>query len=62
MREGVFNRQGSFAKPGFEAFSLQILHYKKLNRILVAHVVQRTDVWMIQAGDGSRFALETLGE
>ena len=60
MREGFFYRQRSFAEAGFEAFAVDVLHDEEVDRPLAADVVERADVGVIQAGDGSGFALEAL--
>ena len=39
-----------------------IFHHQKINAVLVASVVERADVRMIQAGDGLCFALEALAQ
>ena len=60
--EGFFDRQRSLAEARFEAFALDVLHDEEFDRTLAADVVERADVGVIQAGDGSRFAFEALGD
>ena len=43
-----------------ERVAVQILHDQEVNAILIADVVQGTDVRMIQRGDRASFLLETL--
>src|SRR5580704_8381680 len=58
----LIHRQRSLAEPGFERLALQILHHQVLHRVLAPDIVERTDVLMIQAGDGARFALEARAQ
>ena len=55
----VIERQRTFLEPLFECLAFQILHHQKINSVFSTDVVQRTDVRMIQIGDGSRLALKS---
>jgi len=56
----LIGRQPAFPQPLGEGFALQILHDEEIDAVLMADVVERTDVRMAQAGDGLGFALEAL--
>ncbi len=45
-----------------ERLAFDVLHHQKIGAVLVADVVERADVRMIQAGDGLCFALEALAQ
>ena len=46
--------------PRGQRLAFQVLHHQEVDAVLVADVVQRADVRMVQRGDGLRFALEAL--
>jgi hypothetical protein len=48
------------ARTIFERLALHVFHDEKGDAVLLAHVEQRADVWMIQRGDESRLVLKTL--
>ena len=58
----LLDRQRAFQQPLRERLALEIFHHQKINSILVARVVERADVGMIQAGDGFCFAVEALAQ
>ena len=62
--EGVFEemrrRQGAFRQTRFQRFAFQPFHDKKVDAVRRADVVNRADVWMIQAGCGARLTLKAL--
>ncbi len=58
----LFRRQWTLLQTLRERLALQILHHQKISSILMAGVVERADVWMIQAGDGLCFAVEALAQ
>ncbi len=60
--EGFFDGQRSFAEACFEGFSFEMLHDEEVDGVFAADVVEGADVRVIEAGDGSGFALEALGE
>ena len=45
-----------------ERLAFEIFHHQEINFVLMARVVERADVGMIQAGDGFCFALEALAQ
>ena len=45
-----------------ERFTLEIFHNEKIDTVFATHVIERTDVRMIQARNSPRLALETLTE
>ncbi len=49
-------------QPLRERLAFQILHHEEINPVLVAGVVERADVGMVQTGDGFCFALEALAQ
>ena len=58
--ESLFERQGTFLQSIGKGVSFDVLHDHVVNAVLAADIVERTDVWMVQAGDGTGFSLETL--
>ena len=56
----LVQRQRALLQPVRQRFAFQVLHHQVVDSVLLADVVQRADVGMIQAGDGARFALEAL--
>ena len=45
-----------------QRFAVQVLHDEEVDAPLTTHVVERADVRVVQAGDGFRFAFETLAQ
>ena len=58
--QNLLDRQRAFFKALGESFSFDALHYEVVDSILLAHVVQNTNVRMIQAGNGFGLAFEAL--
>ena len=56
----LLNCQRAFGEPGRQGLSLQVLHHQEVDAVLVADIVQRTNVRMIQRSNGSGFALEAF--
>ena len=64
--------QRTLLEPLGQRVAFQVLHYQEVDRLpalsgvegagacrrLLANVVQRADMWVVQAGDGSRLACE----
>jgi hypothetical protein len=53
---------GLFLQPLRQRFAFQIFHHRIIRAILPAGIEECADVWMVQAGDGFRFALESLAQ
>jgi hypothetical protein len=60
--KGLRDRQRGALQTCRERFALDELHDEEASRqaIVVADVMERADVWMIQAGERSRLALKAL--
>ena len=62
--EAVLQELGSGKRALFESgrqrLPFEIFHHQIINSVLVAYVVERADVRMIQAGNGASFAIESL--
>ncbi len=58
--QGLLEGQRALGETRGEGFAFQALHDQEVDAVLMSDVVEDTDVRMIQAGDGARFALETL--
>ena len=56
----LVERQRAPAQPPRQRLALQMLHHQEVDPVLAPHIMERTDVWVIQAGDGLGFALEPL--
>ena len=56
----LIQRQRTFFQALRQRLAFEILHYQIIKAILLADVVKRADMRMIQAGNGARFALESL--
>ena len=57
------HQKGSVKETGkrvSHSFAFQVFHDQEMDSILLADVVQGADVRMVQAGDGSGFALESF--
>jgi hypothetical protein len=51
-----------FRKPRGERLAFQVLHDEIGDAVVLAHVVQRADVWMIELRDRAGLAIEALAE
>ena len=60
--KGLVELQRTFLQAIGERLSLEVLHDEEFDPAFVTHVVQRTDMGMIQARDRARFSLETFFE
>ena len=58
--EHLLERQCAFLQSLRQRLAFHAFHHQIIDTILTPHVVQHTNVRMIQAGDGFRFALEAL--
>ena len=58
----LLNRQRAFHQALRQCLPLDIFHHQKICVVLMAGIVERADVRMIQAGNGFRFALEALAQ
>ena len=56
----LVERERTAREPGRERFALEILHDEELEAVLLADVVERADVGMVQPRDRSGLALEAL--
>ena len=62
VRQRAVERQRALLEAIGERLAFQILQYQISGPILMAHVVQRADVWMIQRGDGMGLAVKAFAE
>jgi hypothetical protein len=60
MAEGLVERQRAALEPRFERLPFQQLHHQVVGALVMADVVHRADVRVVQARNGSRFALESF--
>ena len=60
ISEDVVERQRAFEQAVGQRLALEIFHYQIADVVLLAHIVEVTDVGMIQRRDALCFALETL--
>ena len=58
----LLQRQRTFHEPLRERLAFQIFHHQIIGPVLLADVVKRADVGMIQAGNRLCFALESLAQ
>jgi hypothetical protein len=58
----VVERQGTAPQPVCKGLALEVFHDQKCGAVMIAHVVQRADVRMVQFRDRVRFALEACSE
>ena len=58
--QSLLERQWAFFQSGFECLSLHVLHHQIGGSILVADVVQGTDVCVIQRRDDAGLTLKAL--
>ena len=56
----LFQRQRAFLQSLSERLAFQIFHHQIINSVLMAGVVERADMGMIQAGNRPCFALESF--
>ena len=49
------------ARDGWR-FPIQVLHNQEMDAVLLADVIERADVGMVEAGDCSGFSLESLAQ
>jgi hypothetical protein len=42
----LIQRQGSFLQPLREVLTIQMLHHQEIDAILVADIIERTNVWV----------------
>jgi hypothetical protein len=52
--------KGSPVQPVGKSLSFQVFHHQIVDSILVAHIVESTDVRMVQGRDRACFAVESL--
>jgi hypothetical protein len=53
-------RQCAAAQPVGQGLPFQVLHHQEIGALLVADVIQRADVRMVERGNGLRLALKAL--
>jgi len=58
----LLQRQQAFRKPLRQCFAFQALHDEEVGAVLLADVEERADVRMVEAGDGTSFALESFAQ
>jgi hypothetical protein len=49
-------------QPGFERFALEVLKYQEVHAILMAYVVQSTNIGMGEVRNGACFLLKSLAQ
>jgi hypothetical protein len=54
--------QRSLLQPPFERFTLEVLQDQERGALVLADVVQRADVWVIELRNRPGFAIEALAE
>jgi hypothetical protein len=59
-RERLVQWKRALLQARGDGFALQILHHQIIDTVLLANVVQWANVWMAQARNGLRLALEPL--
>jgi hypothetical protein len=62
ITQQIVLRKRSVAQACRKRFTFHILHHQKVGSVLLADVVQRANVWMIQAGNRPSFAFESLAQ
>lgn len=60
VSQQISTGQWALLNPCCQRLPLEILHHQIINSVLVADVIERADVRMIEAGNGARFTLESL--
>ena len=58
----LVERQPTFFKPAGKRFAFEILHHEERGAAILAYVVQRADVRVIERGNRARFAIESFAE
>ncbi len=58
----LVERQCAFLQAVRQSLAFDVLHHHEVDAVLAADVVERADVRMIQTGDGTGLALESLFE
>ena len=58
----LLQRQRTFQQSLRQRLAFEIFHHQKIDFVLMASVVERADVRMVQAGDGLCFALESFAQ
>ncbi len=53
-------RQGTFAQALTECFAGNVLHDEEIDSVLVIEVVDRSNVWMVELGQGQGFLAESF--
>ncbi len=56
--EHLIQRQRTSRQPIGQGLAVETLHHEKIDAVLVADVVERADVRVVQRRDRPRFALE----
>ena len=60
--ERLLQRQRPLLQPLGEGFPLQVLHDQVVDAVVLAHIVERADVGVGEAGDGLGLPLEALSK
>ena len=58
--QNLRNRKRAFGQTIGQSFTFQKFHDQVVGSILMANIVERANVGMVQGGDGSRFSVESL--
>ena len=58
----LVERQRPLLQPLRESIAFQILHDQVINVVLLAHIVERADIRVIQAGNRAGLTLEAFAE
>ena len=58
--QDLIQRERALLQALGQRLAFEVLHDQERHAVLLAHVVERADVGMAQAGDGPRLALEAL--
>ena len=62
VAQQLIERDRAPFQPRGERLALEVLHHQIVDAFLMANVVQRADVGVVEAGDGAGLALETLAQ
>jgi hypothetical protein len=62
ITQHLIQRQRTFLQPLSQRLAFQILHHQEISSVLMADVVKRADVRMIQASNRPCFALEPFSQ
>jgi hypothetical protein len=60
--KSLVDRQRALRQALCQRLAVEKLHDEIRHASLIAHVVQRTDVWMIEARDAAGFAVESIAK